>query len=206
MKTLNPVCPQERRLRNGDLVIRAPSLDAVTLLRRRRKAGHQRGSSGRRFGFTRARTGTLVGKRYVDTTDRVEGWHTGRRVARLDGVAMPVKQAQALPSRTERENTAILLDHGRGHVADAHRRVLLRTSLTYDQLRRLAAAASGGCANRAPARSRFSTSTVQRRRWRCMPVSDRADYAPINYRLSRGEIESLLADSIHRCRCCAFAA
>jgi hypothetical protein len=44
--------------------------------------------------------GSLIGKRYVDTADRVELLCTrgGDGALALDGVAMQVKQAKALPS------------------------------------------------------------------------------------------------------------
>ena len=101
MRTLKPglrlksaVCATEI------MVIRAPSLDAVLAC-----GGVEMLSisevvaAGGSVAPAHAQ-GTLVGKRYVDAADRVEVLCTrgGDGSLTLDGVAMPVKQAKALPS------------------------------------------------------------------------------------------------------------
>jgi hypothetical protein len=101
MKTLKPglrlksaVCATEI------MVIRAPSLDAVlacggTDMLSISEAVPAGGSVAPAHA-----QGTLIGKRYVDALDRVEVLCTrgGDGSLSLDGVAMPVKQAKALPS------------------------------------------------------------------------------------------------------------
>ena len=82
------------------MVIRAPSLEAVLacggvemlVMTESPPAGETLDSGQAR--------GTLIGKRYVDAEDRVELLCTrgGNGSLALDGVAMPVKQAKALPS------------------------------------------------------------------------------------------------------------
>jgi len=101
MRTLKPglrlksaVCATEV------MVIRAPSLEAVLAC-----------GGVEMFGMTESTPtavkldpaqaqGTLIGKRYVDAEDRVELLCTrgGDGSLSLDGAAMPVKQAKALPS------------------------------------------------------------------------------------------------------------
>ena len=102
MKTLKPglrlksaVCATEI------MVIRAPSLDAVLACGGTEMLGMAEAAppGGAILSATLA-AGTLVGKRYVDALDRVEVLCTrgGDGSLSLDGVAMPVKQAKALPS------------------------------------------------------------------------------------------------------------
>lgn len=102
MKTLKPglrlksaVCATEI------MVIRAPSLDAVLACGGTEMLGMAEAAplGGALLSANHA-AGTLVGKRYVDALDRVEVLCTrgGDGSLSLDGVAMPVKQAKALPS------------------------------------------------------------------------------------------------------------
>lgn len=101
MRTLKPglrlksdVCSTEI------IVLRAPALDAllacggVEML-----AMTETSTAGRAIDSAHA-GGTLIGKRYVDALDRVEVLCTrgGDGSLALDGVAMAVKQAKALPS------------------------------------------------------------------------------------------------------------
>ena len=101
MKTLKPglrlksvVCGTEI------MVIRAPSLDAVLACGGVEMLGiNEVTPAGGSVSPTHAQ-GTLVGKRYVDAADRVEVLCTrgGDGSLALDGIAMSVKQAKALPS------------------------------------------------------------------------------------------------------------
>ena len=101
MRTLKPglrlksaVCATEI------MVIRAPSLDAVLACGGTEMLGMADAPAGGATLSPDHAQGTLVGKRYVDTLDRVEVLCTrgGDGSMSLDGVAMPVKQAKALPS------------------------------------------------------------------------------------------------------------
>jgi hypothetical protein len=82
------------------MVIRAPSLDAVLACGGVEMLGmNEADRAGGSVSPAHAQ-GTLVGKRYVDAADRVEVLCTrgGDGSLALDGVAMSVKQAKALPS------------------------------------------------------------------------------------------------------------
>ena len=102
MKTLKPglrlksaVCATEI------MVIRAPSLAAVLACGGTEMLGMAEAApAGGAILSANHAAGTLIGKRYVDALDRVEVLCTrgGDGSLALDGVAMPVKQAKALPS------------------------------------------------------------------------------------------------------------
>lgn len=102
MKTLKPglrlksaVCATEI------MVIRAPSLDAVLACGGTEMLGMAEAApAGGAILSADHAAGTLIGKRYVDALDRVEVLCTrgGDGSLSLDGVAMTVKQAKALPS------------------------------------------------------------------------------------------------------------
>ena len=101
MKTLKPglrlrsaVCTTEV------MVIRAPALEAVLSCGGVEMQGMtETAQPGATLDPAHAQ-GTLIGKRYVDAADRVELLCTrgGEGSLALDGVAMQVKQAKALPS------------------------------------------------------------------------------------------------------------
>ena len=101
MKTLKPglrlkssVCATEI------MVIRAPSLDAVLACGGTEMLSISEAvPAGGSVAHAHAQS-TLIGKRYVDALDRVEVLCTrgGDGSLALDGVAMSVKQAKALPS------------------------------------------------------------------------------------------------------------
>ena len=101
MRTLKPgvrlrsaVCSTEI------MVIRAPALDAVLACGGAEMLGITEAAPPGAAMDPGLAAGTLVGKRYVDALDRVEVLCTrgGDGALTLDGAAMPVKQAKALPS------------------------------------------------------------------------------------------------------------
>lgn len=82
------------------MVIRAPSLEAVLACGGVEMLGlTEAAPAGAALDPARSQ-GTLIGKRYVDAQDRVELLCTrgGDGTLCLDGEAMQVKQAKALPS------------------------------------------------------------------------------------------------------------
>ncbi|MBS0366891.1 MAG: hypothetical protein JSR67_13825 [Proteobacteria bacterium] len=101
MRTLKPglklrsaVCASEV------MVIRAPGTPAVLACGGAEMLASGEGApAGVALDNTRA-GGTLIGKRYVDATDRLEVLCTkgGAGTLELDGTALEVKQAKALPS------------------------------------------------------------------------------------------------------------
>ncbi len=101
MRTLKPglrlksaVCATEV------MVIRAPALDAVLACGGAEMLAMSDPAQPAAPIDPALAQGTLIGKRYVDALDRVEVLCTrgGDGSLSLDGVAMPVKQAKALPS------------------------------------------------------------------------------------------------------------
>jgi hypothetical protein len=101
MKTLKPGLRLKSAVCGTEImVIRAPSLDAVLACGGVEMLGINEATPAGGSVSPANAQGTLVGKRYVDAADRVEVLCTrgGDGSLALDGVAMPVKQAKALPS------------------------------------------------------------------------------------------------------------
>ena len=101
MKTLKPGLRLKSAVCGTEImVIRAPSLDAVLACGGVEMLGINEATPAGGSVSPANAQGTLVGKRYVDAADRVEVLCTrgGDGSLALDSVAMPVKQAKALPS------------------------------------------------------------------------------------------------------------
>ena len=99
MKTLKPGLRLKSAVCSTEImVIRAPALDALLACGGVEMLAMTETTTGGRSIDPAQSGGTLIGKRYIDATDRVELLCTrgGDGSIALDGVAMVVKQAKAL--------------------------------------------------------------------------------------------------------------